>query len=105
MVQEPEGSSPHSQQLANGPYPEPLESNPHPPANLFKSHSGSILSHLRPVLRLCQIIRPGPRLCVVFRNEYWVLRWGVVSPQHNPKLEDHPLSAVRDCLFYKFAAI
>jgi hypothetical protein len=31
MAQEPEGSSPHSQQLAIGPYPdEPVESNPYP---------------------------------------------------------------------------
>jgi hypothetical protein len=30
VAQEPEGSSPHSQQLATGPYPEPVESNPHP---------------------------------------------------------------------------
>jgi hypothetical protein len=30
MAQEPEGSSPHSQQFATGPYPEPVESNPHP---------------------------------------------------------------------------
>jgi hypothetical protein len=29
MAQEPEGSSPHSQQLATGPYPEPVEPNPH----------------------------------------------------------------------------
>jgi hypothetical protein len=28
---EPEGSSPHSQELASGPYPEPGESTPHPP--------------------------------------------------------------------------
>jgi hypothetical protein len=28
VAQEPEGSSPHSQQLATGPYPEPVESNP-----------------------------------------------------------------------------
>jgi hypothetical protein len=27
VAQEPEGSSPHSQQLATGPYPEPVESN------------------------------------------------------------------------------
>jgi hypothetical protein len=30
-VPEPEGSSPHSQQPASGPYPEPGESTPHPP--------------------------------------------------------------------------
>jgi hypothetical protein len=29
VAQEPEGSSPHSQQLAIGPYPEPVETNPH----------------------------------------------------------------------------
>jgi hypothetical protein len=29
VAQESEGSSPHSQQLATDPYPEPVESNPH----------------------------------------------------------------------------
>jgi hypothetical protein len=32
MAQEPEGSSPHSQQPATGPYPETVESNPHTPS-------------------------------------------------------------------------
>jgi hypothetical protein len=37
MAPEPEGSSPHSQQPANDPYPEPGESTPHPhPPNLSK---------------------------------------------------------------------
>jgi hypothetical protein len=31
VAQEPEGSSPHSQQPTTGPYPEPVESNPQPP--------------------------------------------------------------------------
>jgi hypothetical protein len=39
MVQEPEGSSPHSQP-ATGPCPEPAESNPHPPSQT------ETLSHL-----------------------------------------------------------
>jgi hypothetical protein len=30
VAQEPEGSSPHSQQPATGPCPETVESNPHP---------------------------------------------------------------------------
>jgi hypothetical protein len=30
VAQEPEDSSPHSQQPATGPWPEPVESNPHP---------------------------------------------------------------------------
>jgi hypothetical protein len=33
------------------------------------------------------------------------LRWGVAAPRPTPKIEDHPLSAVRDCLFNIFAAI
>jgi hypothetical protein len=49
VAQEPEGSSPHSQQPATGPCPEPVISCPFP------------------VLRLC---RPVPRLCVVIRNKY-----------------------------------
>jgi hypothetical protein len=31
VAPEPEGSSPHSQQPANGSYPKPGESTPHPP--------------------------------------------------------------------------
>jgi hypothetical protein len=42
VAQEPEGSSPHSQQPATGPCPEPVESNPHPQANLPKIHSHPI---------------------------------------------------------------
>jgi hypothetical protein len=30
LAQEPERSSPHSEQLTTGPYPEPVESNKHP---------------------------------------------------------------------------
>jgi hypothetical protein len=43
MAQEPEGSSPHSQQPATGPYLEPVESSPHPQANLPKIQSDPIL--------------------------------------------------------------
>jgi hypothetical protein len=43
VAQEPEGSSPHSQQPATGPCPEPVESNPHPPAILPKIHYDHIL--------------------------------------------------------------
>jgi hypothetical protein len=45
VAQEPEGSSPHSQQLATGPYHEPVESNPHP-------RSISLRSILNPSSRL-----------------------------------------------------
>jgi hypothetical protein len=43
MAQVPEGSSPHSQQLAIGTYFEPVESNPHIPASLPKIRSDPIL--------------------------------------------------------------
>jgi hypothetical protein len=36
VAPEPEGSSPYSQEPANGPYPEPGESTPNPPTNLPK---------------------------------------------------------------------
>jgi hypothetical protein len=37
MAPETEGSSPHSQEPASGPYPEPGESTPHPQTNLRRS--------------------------------------------------------------------
>jgi hypothetical protein len=42
VAQEPEGSSPHSQQPATGPCPETVETNPHPQANIPKIHSDPI---------------------------------------------------------------
>jgi hypothetical protein len=38
------------------------------------------------------------------RNMAVFLRWGFISISINLQLEDHPLSAVRDCLFDLFAA-
>jgi hypothetical protein len=40
----------------------------------------------------------------ILRNTYSFFTVGVVSPHPTPKLEGHPLSAVRDCLFNIFAA-
>jgi hypothetical protein len=51
-----------------------------------------------------QIISPGPRLCIVFRNMVIFYGEELLAPRPNTKLEDHPLSAVRDCLFKVFAA-
>ena len=73
----PEGSLPHSQVTATCPYPEPAMSY--------------------------QSISPGPRLSV------WTIRNMIrfddeeLVPRPTPKLEDHPLSAVRDWLFNIFA--
>jgi hypothetical protein len=47
VAQEPEGSSPHSQQPATGPCPEPVESNPHSPKPV------SLRSILIPSSHLC----------------------------------------------------
>jgi hypothetical protein len=198
MAQEPEGSSSHTQQPATGHCPEPVESNPHPQANLPKIHSDPIfprmpwssewslsfglshqnLVHFTLLSHTCHMPRPphspwldltclmiseneyklwssslcnflhspatssllGPNillrtlfsntlslcsslsvtdqvshpykttgrimvLCIlVFRNKYWVYAGGLLAPLSNPRLEDHPLSAVRDCLFNIFAA-
>jgi hypothetical protein len=41
----------------------------------------------------------GPRLCIVFRNMVSFYGEELLAPHPTPKLEDHPLSAVRDCIF------
>jgi hypothetical protein len=43
-------------------------------------------------------------LLVVFRNKLIFYGEELLAPRPTPKLEDHPLSAVRDCLFNIFAA-
>jgi hypothetical protein len=44
------------------------------------------------------------RLLVNFRNNYIFYGEELSASRHTPKLEDHPLSTVRDCLFNIFAA-
>ena len=52
-----------------------------------------------------QSISPGPRLSLqTVRNRICFYGEELLAPRPNPKLEDHPLSAVRDCLFNIFAA-
>jgi len=51
-----------------------------------------------------QGIWPSPRPCVTLRNKLVLLHWGYVILSPNSLAEDHPLSAVRDCLFNIFAA-
>jgi len=71
---ETEGSLPHSQVSATCPYPE-------------------------------QSINPGPRISVwAFGNEIRFNFEELLTPRPNPKLEDHPLSVVCDCLSNTFAA-
>jgi hypothetical protein len=54
-----------------------------------------------------QSVSPGPRLYVgTFRNKVCFF-YGeeLLARRPTPKLENHPLSAVRDCIFHIFAAI
>jgi hypothetical protein len=51
-----------------------------------------------------QKISPGPRLCDLFRNMVIFYGEELLAPRPTPKLDDHPLSVVRDCLFNVFAA-
>ena len=78
---EPEGSLSQSQVSATCPFPEPARSIPY------------------------QIISPGPILTVwLFCNMTGFYGEELLASRTTPKLEDHPLSAVRDCLFDIFAA-
>jgi hypothetical protein len=49
-------------------------------------------------------INPSPRPCEMFRNIGTFYSEELSAPRPTPKLEGHPLSAVRDCLFNIFAA-
>jgi hypothetical protein len=61
---EAERSSPHSQQPATGPYPKPIETTQNP--------SSQYPSYIHfSVLRSCQIIRPAPKLCLMFHKIIW----------------------------------
>jgi hypothetical protein len=40
---------------------------------------------------------------VIFRNKLIFYGEELLAPRSTPKLEDHPLSSVRDCLFNIFA--
>jgi hypothetical protein len=48
---------------------------------------------------------PGPRLTFwLFCNMILFFGEALIAPRPNPKLEDHPFSTVRNCLFNIFAA-
>jgi len=57
------------------------------------------------LLMSCQRISPGPRRFETFRNKLHFYGEGLLAPRPTPKLECHPLPALRDCLFNIFAAI
>jgi hypothetical protein len=60
-------------------------------------------SHL-PCFSFYRSTSPVPKIWLLFLNMVKLLLWGVLAPRPPPKLEDYPLSAVRDCLFSIFAS-
>jgi hypothetical protein len=118
---EPEGSLPHSQVPATCPYPEPARSSPYPHIPLPEDPSscqfpGCCCNCTCPLYRLltfhvpniisrfrCTKISVGVRN-LLFRNMIRLYGEELLAPRPTPKLEDRPLSAVRDCLFNIFAA-
>jgi len=57
------------------------------------------------LLRLHQSISPGARLTLwLFLNKMRFYSEELLTPHSTPKLEDHPLSVLRDCLIDIFAA-
>jgi len=48
-------------------------------------------------------ISPSPKRLEIFRNKLLFYCEWLLAPRPNLKLEDHPLSAVRHCLFNIFA--
>jgi hypothetical protein len=74
------------------------------PAPIQTSNIPCLKSHvLIPSLMLfVQGIRPSPRLIFMFRNRFIFYGEGLLLPRPTRKLEDHPLSFVRGCLFNVF---
>jgi hypothetical protein len=83
---EPEGSLPSSQELSTCTYPALNQSSIPLPGSFI------------------QKIRPGPRFIVPLRNEFVFYGEGLLAPRPTGKLEDHPLSFVRGCLFNIFSS-
>jgi hypothetical protein len=55
------------------------------------------------LFRSYQRISPGPRDMYPFHTKASFYGEELLASRPNSKLEDHPLSAARDCLFYLFA--
>jgi hypothetical protein len=79
---------------------------PFAPALSEPAYSPRLKSHIHFLyLRsFIQRIRPGPRFLGKFRKKLILYGDELWAPQPIPKMEDHSLSSVRDCLFNIFAA-
>jgi len=54
--------------------------------------------------RMIHRICPSPRPCVTFRSKLVFYSEELLAPHRTPKLQDHPLLAVHDCLCNIFKA-
>jgi hypothetical protein len=103
---EPEGLLPCSQGPSTGPYPEPDQSSPYH-SILFLLLTFHVPNHMSIFHSLGRLFKESAQV----RGPFWhfvinlfFYREELLSPLPTPKLEGHPLSAVRDCLFSIFAA-
>jgi hypothetical protein len=92
----PEGSLPQSQVPATCSYPEPAQSSPYPHTTFLMIHL--CLGHTKISVQVRGFV------CEYFVTKLRFHGENLLVPRPTPKLEDHALSAVRDCLFNVFAA-
>jgi hypothetical protein len=97
---EPESSLPHSQVPATCPYPVSFACCVILPPETLPPRRSEWGSSLPPD---CFVSRGSISPCECFLTSLFD-REAWLAPRPIPKLEDHPLSAVRDCLFNIFAA-
>jgi hypothetical protein len=104
---EPESSLPRSQELSTCTYPRPDQSSPQHPILSLNGPSYKLLTFHVPNL-MSIFLRLGcsfkESVCVAFLDEFVFYGEGLLAPHPTSKLEDHPLSFVRGCLFNIFAA-
>jgi hypothetical protein len=81
----------------------------HCPERTCPIHTSAVRSsesqvHFLALRSIIQRNSPCPRLLMNFRKKFIFYGEVLLTPRPTPKLEDHPLSAVRDCLFNIIAA-
>ena len=96
-------SLPHSQVPATCPYPEPARSSPHPHIPLPEDPSNQLSCPLS-IPQVLPNYQSRSEAKFTFRNKASFYSEQLSAPRPTPKLEDHPLSAVCDCLFNMLAA-